>query len=193
MTISRRHLSKAVLLILVLARFAAVGAVRLSFLEETNVLNETISALKRLGCSSQNCSAFGAAVQNYFSVSFNYDLSRFPSATNGFYSFASMSNLVAALPRPLDYTTHSWGLNCYDTVILLCGGELSLAQGPDQTLGTFFAPERTTNNVYHVRPASTPREAFFISCPVWYRELTDPVLPEAVREARFSLMPALYR
>jgi hypothetical protein len=192
-TFSLRHLRKAVPLSLVFARFAAIGAVRLSFLEETNVLNETISLLKRQGCSSQNCNAFGAVVQKYFASSFDYDLSRLPAATNGFYSFASMSNLVAALPRPLDYTSHSWGVNCYDTVILLCGGELRLAQGPDETLGTFFAPERTTNNVYHVRPASTPREAFFICCPLWCRELTDPVLPEAVREARFSLVPALDR
>lgn len=193
MIISDGRPVKAMVLVLVLLRFAAVGAVRLSFLEETNVLNETISLLKRQGCSSQNCSAFGAAVQNYFPISSDYDLSRFPSVTNGFYSFASMSNLVAALPRPLDYTGHSWGLNCYDTVILLCGGELGLAQGPDQTLGTFFAPERTTKNAYNIRPASTPREAFFISCPLWSRELKDPVFPEAVREARFSLMPALYR
>jgi hypothetical protein len=168
-----------------------MGPVRVSFLQDSNALKETVGFLKLRGCAAENCNVLTTAVKEY--GPFDYDLTGFPPSTNGTYTFASMSNFVSALPRPFDYSRHAWGLTCYDTVVLLANQELRMAQGPDQRLGTFFAPARTTNDSYSISPVSTPREAFLLSCPIWDRQLIDPVLPEAVREARVCLMAAFYR
>lgn len=192
----RQSRSKEVLLLgLLLLTVGSSGAVRISFLSEKSALLDTAAFLKSNGCSQENCEAFEEAVKRYFSTPFGLDLSKFPALTNGFYSFASMSEVVAALPYPLDETRHPWGLNCFDTVILLAGGPLRLKQSPDERWGTFLAPCRRdlTNNIYDVWPEATPRQAYLRSCPEWARRATEETFPLAAREARVGLTAALYR
>lgn len=179
----------------VLLGLSASGAVRISFLADTNALADTVALVRSNGCSEENCAAFARAVEHYFSTPFDLDLSKCPASTRGFYSFASVSNLMSAVPCPLDEARHPWELNCFDTVILLAGGLLHMNQGPDEKRGTFLAPSRRdlTNSVYDIRPEATPRAAFLASYPDWAREVTDQALPSASRDARVCLAAALYR
>ncbi len=194
MKLPRARKMSALVLMLLFFRFTAAGAVRVSFLAEKSAVEDTVAFLRSNRCPQENCDAFERAAERYFSVPFDFDLSKFPPPSKGFYTFASVSNLVAALPYPPDGVHHPWELNCFDTTILLTGGLLRMRQGPDERFGTFLAPCPTlTNNIFEIRPSATPREAFLASCPQWCREVTDVALPRVTRDARTSLTAALYR
>lgn len=182
-----------VLTLLILPPPLAAGTVRVAFLTEAAPLRDTLDLLRRSGCSPDGVSAFQRAVGRYAASELNLDLKRFPPAHDGFYSFGSASNLVAALPHPLCDTDHPYEFNCFDTVTALAGRLLRTKTRPDDLVGPFLVPYTPTNGSFTILPKATARDAFTQAYPAWYREVTETALPEAVREARISLTAALFR
>ena len=99
------HIAVAVVL---LCRMPLEGAtVRVSFLTDKASLSDTSEFLRKSGCGQSAASAFERAVKTYSLTGFDFDLSKFPKPREGFYSFESASNLVAALPHQLCNTAHA--------------------------------------------------------------------------------------
>jgi hypothetical protein len=179
--------------ILVLLQVWAVSApVRISFLTESASTQDTLQVLRDAGCKEDGLNVFRQAVNRYSSTSFEFDFSKFPAARDGFYSFASASNLVAALPHPLCDTQHAYEFNCFDTVIAIAGEFLHTSVRPDDALGPFLVPHTPTNGSFLIVPRTTARDAFTLAYPDWYRDATEAAFPEAQRNARITTTAALF-
>jgi hypothetical protein len=172
--------------------FLSAGEVRLSFLREISVQQETARLLKELNCQPVAVVSFQKAVEHYYANGFQLDLSKFPNSSNGWYSFQSPSRLVAALPHKLEDLDHSYELNCFDTVILLSSGYLRSRLKPDDLHGAILAPERFTNSIA-MSPTATARDAFAVMYPAWYREATAELWPSAFEDSRITLATVLFR
>ena len=178
--------------LLLLSWALAAGEVRVSFLRETNVLRDTAKMLKQLKCEPGSIAAFEKAVKRYYTNEFQFDLGKFPKSSNGWYTFQSPSQLVAALPHRLEDTEHPYELNCYDTVILLSAGHIRFGLQADDLRGTILAPQTFTNGIV-LRPVATARDAFAIIYPAWYLEATAELWPPALQENRLTLATVFYR
>ena len=164
--------------------------VRVSFLQETNSLSQTVKFLIDSGCTKQGTTVFENAVRQYFKEPFTFDLSRFPKPTNGFYSFASPRDLIAAFPKKFPEPSLLSSFNCTDAVIALADGRLRTSARPDDVIGPILVTTYRTNHEV-VGFAATPRDAFNLGWASWYREVTDPLFPASMRDARMCLSPFL--
>lgn len=165
------------------------GTVRVSFLNDTSSLNDTISILTNNGCSQEATSVFRRFVERYYAEGFQLDRSKFPELQGDSYSFSTMSNVVKALPHRLRDTDHSWDVNCFDTAILLANGQLQIGLGPDENFGPFMVSVTMTNGEEGITLAATARDAF----SQMYRDATDGMIPEAMQDARIGLTAEFFR
>ncbi len=172
---------------------ASAGAVRVSFLNDTASLNETIGVLTNNGCSQVAISTFRRVVERYHAEGFQLDRSKFPELKGGFYSFSTMSDVVKALPHRLCDTEHSWDFNCFDTTILLADGQLQIGIHPDENFGPFMISMWMTNGEEGITFAATARDAFSRSIAEWYREATDSIIPKTMQDARIGLTAEFFR
>lgn len=172
---------------------AWAGSVRLSFLNHEAALQNTVDFLKSQGCKPEALAGFQKAVERYNSTVLQLDLSKFPQRTDGFYSFPSTSQLLTAIPHKLCDLPHPFEFNCYDTVILLANGQLRTTLRPEEHRREFLAPIPVTEgvNLYYA-PAATAREAFQLSCPAWYQNLSDDCIPAPMLDTRICLLSILY-
>ena len=176
-----------------LSQFALeAGTVRASFLQEAGALQDTVAVLTNSGCTESAATVFQEVVRNYYGETFNFSLDKFPKPENGFYSFASPKQLVEALPHRLPETQHSFDFNCMDAVIVLAGDKLQTRLHPDDIVGTILAATTTTNGE-GISLAATPRDAFTMICPAWYRQATDSYIPPAMQDSRICLTASLFR
>ena len=116
--------SAAVTAILLAQSWLSASPVRLSFLDENSSLGDTLQLLTNNACSKQAAIGYQHAVQSYVFDKSEFDLSRFPMPSKGFYSFATIGTLVVALPPNAFDSSHPATFNCFDTVILLADGQL---------------------------------------------------------------------
>ncbi|NOS70137.1 MAG: DUF4300 family protein [Verrucomicrobia bacterium] len=166
--------------------------IRISFLNDSGVLKETTELLKKSGCRNDGVAAFRKAVERYYSIPFELDLSKFPQVQHGFYSFQSSTQILALLPHALRLTPHPWEFNCFDTVIVASAGQLQVSLSPNDISGVFLAPQMTTNFALLNLPVATARDAFDFSVPAWYREVSQGFIPKSMIDARINLIAALY-
>jgi hypothetical protein len=192
-----RHCVARSILTVVTAAFAAslstAADVRLSFLNDASSLQETTDLLVSLGCGKESTSTLRGVVESYYAEEFLLDSSQFPKRKGGFYTFQTMSNLVHALPHKLCDTKHSYGLNCYDTVILTAGDKLQIGLRADQNYGPFIVSQQLTNGSEVIRYAATPGDAFSLSYAEWYRNATESLFSEASKDARTCLVAEIFR
>jgi hypothetical protein len=165
--------------------FSTFGGVRVSFLQDSNSLNQTIKFLNASGCTKQGVAVFDRAVRQYNKEPLAFDLSKFSNATNGFYFFASPHELITAFPNQCPEPRHS-AFNCANAVIALADSYLITTSHPDDLVGPIEVSTYPTNREL-VGTASTPREAFNLASQSWARELTDPLFPESMRDMRMCL------
>jgi hypothetical protein len=184
--------SSVAILIPLLPCFSAAGEVRLSFLRETNVLQSTTKLFRELECAPEGVAAFQKAVGRYYANGFVFDFSKFPTASNGWHSFQSMTQLVAALPHRLEDTAHPYEINCFDTVILLSADRLRCGLRADDYAGAILAPLSLTNGVT-MRATANARDAFAISYQPWYLEATADLWPPTWQDTRIALAAVLHR
>ena len=135
---------------------------------------------------------FRNMVGRYHGTPFNFDRSRFPASTNGFYHFGSVSNLVAALPHPLCDTDHAYEFNCFDIVIALADTSLRTPVKPDDLIGPYLAPYAPTNGTFFIRPTATARDAYAVAYHSWYREGAESLFPAKLNDIRIALTAALF-
>ena len=167
-------------------------AVRISLLNEGTALGSTISFLKNRGCSNDGLLAFEKAVNYYNFLPLELDRSKFPRPENGFYTFQSVTQLLAALPHKLCETKHPFQLNCYDTVIFLADGQLTSGIGPGDVFGCSVAPQTATNWEVMLSPVATAEDAYDWSWPQSYQQLIESFIPAGSLKSRINLLAALY-
>lgn len=105
---------------------ALAAAVRLSFLEERLVLEDTCHLLEQHGCSAQAASTFGHLVQYHNQKGHRVDRTHFPTCQGGYYQFQSVADLTNRLSccfyeTPAQSPGQST-LMCFDVVCLLLRG-----------------------------------------------------------------------
>jgi hypothetical protein len=166
--------------------------IQISFLEVDSSLTSTINFLKRRGCNEHALACFAKSVRHYNSTPLAFDLSRFPRAANGAFTFGSSASLIAAMPYKLRDTPHLFELNCFDAVIALTTGQLRSRLKPDDMFGVSLAPALGTNGQVMLLPTPTAREAFAWSCPSWYQDVSRPFVLEEAINSRINLTVALY-
>jgi hypothetical protein len=165
----------------------------ISFLNDQGALQNTLAVLKDSGCRSDAVDAFQRAVERYNSTGLRFDLSKFPPAQGGFYSFQSLSRLLALIPHRICDIPHAYEFNCFDTTILLADGQLRTGLHPDEYRGDFFSPMVDTNGELRFYPhVATAREDFNLSCPTWYQNISRDYIPSAMADSRICLTAALY-
>jgi hypothetical protein len=183
----------ALLLMLLLAGVTLQAApVKISFLNDEVALRETMSILRANGCRKDAISSFKFAVDHYNAIPPKLDLEKFPQRLNGFYSFISASNLIEALPYRLYGAPHPYEINCFDTVILLTKGCIHIGLQADEIYGPFLSPYTETNNYSVMRPAATPRDAFAVTCPAWYTNITCDVMESVNSNTRICLTASFF-
>lgn len=183
----------ATLVAVMLQSLALAGEVRISFLNGTNELRETIDLLVTNGCTPQGLEVFQRSLGHYYSLPFVFDYSRFPRAREGFYSFKGAKELVRALPQRPSQTPHTWTFNCFDTMIALASDQMRIGIQPDDNFGPFIVSAMTTNGEIVV-PKATARDAFtaMVEHTSFSVEELQAVFPESMRNARICLNAGLF-
>lgn len=166
--------------------------VRVSFLEDESTLDAMAKLLMSAGCQEDGVFCFVKAVKAYNSGRLQLDLSKFPDAIQGVFSFQSITQLVAALPHKLRDMPHGFELNCFDAVFLLTEGQLKSGLKPDDIFGVSISPKLNTNNEWILLPTATARDAFMWSCPLWYLSASNPFMPKSGSDSRMNVVAALY-
>lgn len=164
--------------------------VRISFLNNEDALKQTTDFLTSKGCDSNSINLFRTVIRWNNDSPLGFDLKKFPKNENGFYTFQSVSNLVAALPQPIINATHPYQLNCFDNVILLAGNLTQTGLQPDALSGPFLVPVTVTNNVVSMVVEETPRDAFNATYPSWHIEASKAVFGESMQNKRICLTAA---
>lgn len=173
-------------------RTSSGGEVRIAFLQDTNSLDDTLRFLTFSGCTQEGIKVFTRAVRQYYDAPFDFDFSKFPKPTNGFYSFASPQDLITALPTPLVGTNHFAGFCCTDAVSALVGGRLRTTIKPDDIIGPLMVTTWATNSSREtVVTVATTRDAYNLGSSPGYIQVTEPLFPETMRDARVCLRPLL--
>ncbi|HMC27010.1 MAG TPA: hypothetical protein VKM56_04355 [Verrucomicrobiae bacterium] len=166
---------------------------RASFLNDSKALSETVGLLRAADCTSEGVEAFRRAVERYNSSGIDLNVSAFPSLRQGFYSFGSMSQLVAALPHKLCDTKHPYEFNCFDTVIAITADRLRVSRRDDEIVGPILVPNNKTNGQFKISTVFNAKEAFMLAYPIWYRQITEGTLPKSTGDSRRPLTAALLR
>lgn len=166
--------------------------IHVSFLDNESVLDSTAKFLKHSGCNEDGVFSFVKAVKAYNSTPLQVDLSGFPHAVQGVFTFQSVTQLVGALHHKLRDTPHAFEINCYDTVFDLTEGQFKSALKPDDVFGLSLAPALVTNGQWSCFPTATARDAFMWSCPLWYLNASNPFIPKSSANSRMNVIAALY-
>lgn len=142
--------------------------IRISLLDDENVLNETATLLRENGCSDASVEGFKKAVHYHKTDAF--DSSKLPRPVAGFYTFKNVTELNHAIPDPFlkeqsqkikdgrsvtDLNHNS--LVCLDLVILLLKDTGAKAPRLKEDFASkHFAQERTIENsdpiAFHIEP-----------------------------------------
>ena len=179
------------LLVLIIGKSLRADPVEISFLDNENAIKQTADFLLSSGCDENFVKSFRKVIDWYNSTPTDLDLKKFPRRENGFYSFQSVSDLFAALPRPLIYTSHQSELNCFETVILLTGNLIHTTLRPDGvSAGPFLPAITTTNHNVVTKPVATPQDAFAIMVPSWWAEASKPIFDGPMQDKRICLEAA---
>jgi hypothetical protein len=168
------------------------GPLRISFLNNEEALQSTLGFLKNNGCSNDAVGAFRKAVERYNSTGLKFDLTNFPTAQHGFYSFQSSTQLLAVIPRKLWDIPHTFDFNCFDTIILLGDGQLRTGLHPDEHRGEILAQQAGSDGHAYYTRAETAKEAFNLSYPAGYRIVSDDCIPSSMVDTRICLTAAFY-
>jgi hypothetical protein len=167
--------------------------VRIAFLKDDAILQDTISILREHGCGEVATGGFRKAVQQYHATQFEFDCRKFPAEKNGFYSFATMSRFVGALPHKLYETDHPYEFNCFDTVIRLGAPTLTSTAQPDDLLSGLLTPYQPTNGPFSILPVATARDAFTRCYPEWYRTMSSNAFDGSELNKRIGVTASLFR
>jgi len=190
----RRFVLGILLAVAAIIQNGFAGEVRLSFLNYPSSLTNTLSIVTNNGCAEDAFMKFRRVTEKFYEEPCEFDTSRLSkSDEDGFFKFESMEALIQALPQKLHKASHSYGFNCFDTVILLAGDNLRIALGPDDTYGPFVVSKQLTNGSETIQLAATPRDAFSTSYADWYRSQTESIFPKAMQEARIGLVAEIFR
>lgn len=168
------------------------GTIKVSFVDNETAIRATSELLQAHGCRPEAILAFRLAIDRYNMSPPGFERKRFPPQVLGFYSFSSASNLVEALPHRLCDSAHPFELNCFDAVILLAKDLIHIKLRPDELAGPFLPAFTWTNNVTYRGVSATARDAFTVSYPSWYTEITKDIMGTLTNETRMCLVATLY-
>jgi len=168
------------------------SSVRLAFLDDEPALQDTIGLLTNSVCSAPVAIAYQNAVRSNVFDRTEFALSRLPTPSAGFYSFATVWDLVKALPQNAFESSHAASFNCFDTLILLADGQLQCSLHPDDLSGPYLVPKYYTNGL-GTTVMETPRDAYNENYPLAYTQTAECFFPKSKRDSRICLTAALYR
>lgn len=166
--------------------------IRLSFLNDTTALEQTLTFLRKTGCENDSIAAFDKAIKQYYSTPPIIDFRKFPEQKDGYYSFTNMPQLLAAVPPGLCKIPHPFEFNCFDAAIVLANDHLRSNLNPEADLGTFLPTIIAENGMMVYTHARTAKEAFNLCYPSWYQNASSNCIPPSVANARMNLTAAFY-
>ena len=144
---------------------------RVSFLQDTNALADTVTELQWAGFNPPSLVAFQRAVLRHNRDGIGIELSKFLPGTNGFFTFGSCAAFAQALPNRLWEAKHDCGLSCFDLVIMLLRDAAIKCEIPrdDGSEEGFVVPHRPTeqSGLQPIR-VRTLAEAFASVRPSYY-------------------------
>jgi hypothetical protein len=165
---------------------------RVSFLEDPSNVAEVIQLFEKCGLPLQAATDFRIAISNYFSEPLSFNRSKFPVAQQGWFQFASAEDFLAALPHELWRTEHSYGLTCFDTVLLMNLQNFKTSLQPLDISGPFLPPHTASNGTVSLPPAATAMDAYQLMYPEWIRNQAQKSFAPENQEKRISLMALLF-
>ncbi len=184
-------------LVIGFAQMLAAAPVRLALLTDDTALADTVRLLRAAGCERQALASFESLASNR-AARLSINLNHFPKARDGFYHFASVSNLIDALPTTSLCEGTNSDFNCFDTAFLLAGSRLQTALKPDDLTGPFLVYMVATNRgptKSWILPAATPRDAFAAQYESYGRDygpVTKVRFPPDMRDSRICLTATLF-
>jgi len=180
-----KHLIRGFIALLAFAFSAESAPIRIAFLRDDHVLDETLGILRTNGCDPDALQSFRKAVAFYNKRPLNLNTAGFPPLTNGFFSFASGSDAVHALPHRLSDTPHDSEINCFDTTIMITKGLLQNSLRPDESAGPFLWFD--SGQERQPTLSTTPRKTFDLMYPESYQAIVKSIVPEAITDRRVCL------
>ena len=165
--------------------------VRISFLDNEAALQQTSDLLAANGCDSNTINIFRMLVRWQNESPLGVDLKAFPKADQGFYTFRSVTNLIAALPQPLIDADHPQQFNCFDVVTLLAGNLMQTGVGPDDPCGPLVVPVTVTNHEVRMAIVGTYRDAFSLTRPEGFTKASDAIFGPSKENKHICLAGAI--
>ena len=171
-----KHIPTIIALLVAMAPCRA--DIRVSFLQDTNILADTVRELRLAGCDQDAMDLFQRAVLQHNRNGIGINLSRFRPSENGFFTFSTCTALAQALPSRLWEAKHDDGLTCFDLLIALFRDEgLSCDIQIDDVKRGFIVPYRPEKDggIQPLRVA-TSSEAFATARPTGYTSAMTELL-----------------
>lgn len=176
--------------LLLCAVTASAGSIKVSFLNETQPLEDTLSILRRHGCASNAVAAYQKAICHYYSTPFEIDLRGFPEQSRGFYTFKTPEQFVAALPRRLCDIEHSYEVNCFIPVVSLSG--LWTATRPDDLVGPLLAILNRGGQKWDTCTVACTRDAFLAQYGPDYAKEVEAITGSKWTDQQICLLASLH-
>jgi hypothetical protein len=168
------------------------GEVRLSFIDTAEAKAGTLRVLKEAGISEDGREAFEWAVRDYYAEDLKIAVRGAERTRAGEYRFPSMEALVEGIPKPLCEVNHARGVNCFDTVFMLLGEQARIDLTLNSLRGPFFGIVVESDSL-SIRPTANPADAFLLTNPEWYRDLSAKYFPKReLFERRVCLTAAMF-
>jgi len=167
------------------------GSIRVSFLTDHSSMRDTCVLLEGTGCKPEAVRDFARAAKEFYESGPALEITAFPKSEAGFHLFPSTRDFICALPHLMRDSPRSYGINCFDTVILITAERLQIDLHPDAVAGPFFFSKPSTSGVF-LSFASTARDMFAQKYLPWYTEETAHLFPAPRSNPRISLTAALF-
>jgi len=173
---------------------ALAGTIDVSFLKDDRSRESTLKTLRQAGCPESEVDVLRRAIIHYYNTPFTYDTSAFPVRKEGFYTFASAADFVAALStNRLSQTKHMFEYNCFDTALLAAGYEMHATAEFTATGSPYLAVAIRTNGIEWLVPVASLQDAYNTAYPEWYQRFRTSISGRDQPQKYKTIAASLYQ
>lgn len=170
------------------------SSIQVSFLDNDNTRESTLGVLQQAGCPASEVDVLRRAIIHYYNTPFNYDTSTFPIRRDGFYTFTSATDFVAALStNRLSAVDHMFEYNCLDAALLAAGHKMEITAEFTATGSPYLTVNTKTNGAEWLVPVASLQDAYNTIYPEWYQSFRTSISGQDQPQKYKTIAASLYQ